>query len=373
MKFFSLAGRFILFAVVLTAIGFAMWLWNHTKDLTAPVLQPINQSYVGYSHVPNKVLGMKLETFEFKGWDGGMVQAVIAEKEGDESSRQLTVIGDLTVNKADDLGSIDYVLICVDWDHGIRSALPLAESFTAAGLKCVLWEPRGMGNRRQYCTHGLKESADVPHLINELERRNGHTTPIIVGVGQGYGAGLMLQAAAEEPRIRGLISVDACASLRESVERTLPGGGGALSPLKIWLMDMRMNSCVGIESFDVAPVESASRISRDVPVLVVNLVQDNPVSTIKDALTIYRRLPSDQRRIWTLADANDMMDATHRLMPIGRGADGKTRTVEVGLMRDADSAVVSMVHWLNDCLVPTLDAPLTVAPPRPELTPDSHL
>lgn len=372
MKYFSLAGRLLLLAVILTACGFAVWLWNRAEELAAPVLQPINQSYVGYSNVPNKVLGLKLETFKFKGWDGGEVQAVIAEQEGEESSRQLSVIGDLTVNKAEDLNRIDYVLICVDWDHGIRSAIPLAESFTAAGLKCVLWDPRGTGDRRQYCTHGLKECADVPKLINELVSRSGKENPVIVGVGQGYGAGLMLQAAAEEPRIQGIISVDSCASLRESVERTLPGGR-ALSPLTIWLMDIRINSCVGIECFDVAPVESASRISRNVPVLVVNLVQDNPVSTIKDALTIYRQLPSDLREVWTMAGAGDALDATHRSVPMGKGPDGRPRMVEIGLLRDSDSAAVSMIHWLNDQFVPTLDAPLTVAPPRPELTPDSHL
>ncbi len=371
MKLFSYTARFALIAVVVTAICFSLWLWKHTRELTAPVLQPINQSYVGFSHVPNKAMGLKLETFEFKGWDGGNMQAVIAEKEGEESSRQLTVIGDLAVHKADELDNIDYVLVCVDWDHGIRSALPLAESFTAAGLKCVLWDPRGVNDRRAYCTHGLKESADVPLLIDELQRRSGKETPVIVGVGQGYGASLMIQAAARESRIRGLISVDAYASLRESIERTLPGG--ALSPLTIWLMDMRMNSCVGIECFDVAPVESASRISRDVPVLVVNMVQDNPVSTIKDALTIYRRLPSDLRSVWTMADASDAVDATHRIVPMGRGTDGRPRLVEVGLLRDEDTAVVSMLHWLNDCFVPSLEAPLTVVPPRPELTSHSHL
>lgn len=371
MKVVSLTGRILLIAVFLTAIGVALWLWKQTLQLTAPVLQPVNQSYVGYSHVPKKSLGLRLDTFEFQGWDGGKVQAVIANKEGEESSRQLTVIGDLAVNKAEKLDKIDYVLICVDWDHGIRSALPLAESFTAAGLTCVLWDPRGADDRRPYCTHGLKECEDVPKLIDALVKRSGKENPVIVGVGQGYGAGLMLQAAAVEPRIRGLISIDAYASLRESVKRTLPGG--ALNPITIWLMDMRMNSCVGIECFDVAPVESAARISRDVPALVVNMVQDNPVSTLKDAMIIYRQLPSDLRAIWTMANDTDAPEATERALSMGRGADGKPHMVEAGLLRDEDSVPVSLLHWLNDCFVPSLDAPLTVVPPRPFLTPDSHL
>ena len=74
-----------------------------------------------------------------------------------------------------------------------------------------------------------------------------------------------------------------------------------------------------------------------------------------------------------MAGETDSMDATHRSMTIGRSLDGTPRLVDVGLLRDEDTAAVSMLHWLNDQFVPTLDAPLTVAPPRPELTPDSHL
>ncbi|MBQ1961294.1 MAG: hypothetical protein II349_07200, partial [Akkermansia sp.] len=109
------------------------------------------------------------------------------------------------------------------------------------------------------------------------------------------------------------------------------------------------------------------------PVLVVNLVQDNPVSTIKDALTIYRQLPSDLREVWTMAGAGDALGATHRAMPMGRSLDGSPRMVDVGLLHDEDTAAVSMLHWLNDQFIPSLDAPLTVAPPRPELTNDSQL
>lgn len=361
----------LLIAAVPAAIAGGVWVWNLTCGLTAPVLIPINQSYVGFSHIPNKAPGLKLEPFEFKGWDGASVQAVIAEKDGEESSRQLSVIGDLAVNAADDLGRIDYVLLSVDWDHGIRSALPLAESLTAAGLKCVLWESRGTDDRRPYCTHGLKERADVPLLIDALVQRDGCENPVIVGVGQGFGAGLMLQAAAVESRIRGVIAVDAMASLRESLQRTLPEH--ALSPLALWLVDLRMNSCVGFECFDVAPVESAALIHRNVPVLVVNLVQDNPVTTLRDAVTIYRQLRSDVRQVWTLAGPEDAPDATVRPVPAGRGLDGRPVMVDVVLHRDEDSAVTAMVHWLNDSFVNALEAPGVVVPDRPVLSPDAHL
>lgn len=365
--------RWLLFLLLLAAVVGGVRLWWYVDELTEPVLTPMNQSYAGYASLPERAPGLRLESFSFRGWDGGEVPAVLAVKEGEESSRQLSVMGDLTVRKAERLGRIDYVLLCVDWDHGIRSALPLAESLTAAGLTCVLWEPRGADNRRLYCTHGLKESADVPLLLDALAERSGKENPVVVGVGQGFGAGLLLQAAAHEPRLRGLVSIDAYASLRESLGRTMPPS--LLSSLTIWLMDLKISSAVGFECFDVAPVESAARIDRNVPVLVVNLVQDNPVSTLKDALTIYRQLSSDCRDVWTLRSPEDAPEAEQREFTFFVGSDAKRRkvSVPVGLVRDEDSAPAAVIHWLNDRFVEAMESPHVVVPARPVLSSDSQL
>lgn len=365
--------RIFLLAMLLGMAGGGVWLWRYVSDLTDPVLCPINKSYAAYSIVPEKPKGLKLAPFSFKGWDGGDVQAVLAVKEGDESTRQFSVMGDLAVHKAEQLGRIDYALISVDWDHGIRSALPLAESLTAAGIRCILWEPRGVGNRRPYCTHGLKECADVPLLMDAANSLLDIKDPVVVGVGQGFGAGLLLQAAAMEPRLRGLVAIDAYASLRESISRTLPDT--PLSLLTLWLMDMRINSSVGFECFDVAPVERAASIDRNVPVLIINLVQDNPVVTLKDAVTIYRQLPCDTRELWTLRTAEDAPGAASRTLAWTVGKDGKKQRgkVEARLLKDEDEAVTSMVHWLNDTFVTALDTPRVLVPERPLLTPDAKL
>jgi len=369
--------RPIIWLVSLSALAALVWggvrLWYEVDDLVYPVLSPLNQAYAGYSKVPEKALGLRLEPLAFKGWDGGDMTAVIAERDGEESSRQLSVIGDLAVHPAERLHHIDYVLVCVDWDHGIRSALPLAESLTAAGLRCVLWEPRGADDRRPYCTHGLKESADVPLLIDALLEHSGKEKLTIIGVGQGYGAGLLLQAAAREPRLRGLVSIDAYASLRESIGRTL--GDSPFNPLKIWLMDLKISSSVGFECFDVAPVESAARIDRNTPVLVMNLEQNNPVTTPKDAITIYRQLPSDCRDIWTLRSEADAPDADTRRISytVGKGNRAQEVCVEVSLLRDADSAWTSLVHWLNDTLVVSLETPHVLEPRRPNLQSSTQL
>lgn len=347
--------------------------WFRVDEMVQPVLQPTNASYRGYSLLPKKAAGLKLEPFTFKGWDDGEVQAVLATREGEESSRQLSILGNLAATPAERLGAIDYVLVCVDWDHGIRSALPLAESLTAAGLTCVLWEPRGANNRRDYCTHGLKENKDVPLLIDALAARSGKKEPVIAAVGQGYGAGLLLQAAAHEPRIRGLVSIDAYASLRRSVQRTM--ADSLLAPLTVMLMDLRINHTVGMECFDVAPVESAAEIDRHVPVLVLNLAQDSPVSDLSDAVIIYSQLRSSDRDIRTLRNETDPADAEYRRETYRKGSDAKAKTVavDVRLCRDEDAALADVVHWLNQAVVDAVMAPRVNDPARPILSSKSRL
>lgn len=356
--------RFLVSIAFIAAVWGGVSTWFYINDLVEPVLAPLNQSYVGYTNVPRRAPGLRMEPFTFKGWDGGDVQAVIAVKDGEESSRQLSVIGDLMNAPAERLHQIDYVLVCVDWDHGIRSALPVAESLTAAGLTCILWEPRGMEDRRPYCTHGLKECRDVPMLLDAVAARTGRSDLVFAAVGQGYGAALLLQATAIEPRIRGLVSIDAYASLRQSVERTMPKN--LLRPVVMWLMDQRIRRTAGMESFDVAPVERAADVDRNVPVLVVNLVQDSPVSNFMDAMTIYRRLPSDRRDVWTMRTEADPAGAVIREITLGRG--NRRESVSVSLLDDEDSAMSSIVHWINDRVVDAVEAPRVSDPARPNLT-----
>ncbi len=380
MSFFRLP-RFLFCSALLGAGLGGVWLWNYVDDMTTPLLVPVNPSYAGVTPVPVKAPGLHLEPLSFTGWDGGAVPAVIVTRAGDgadpladATSRQLAVAAELATRGAERLGAIDYVLLSVDWDHGIRSALPLAESLTAAGLSCVLWEPRGENARRPYCTHGLRESRDVPLLIDALAAHGGKESPVVVGMGQGYGAALMLQAAPHEERLRGIVAIDSFASLSESLRRMMPPSALA-APLTAWLMDRRINRVVGYECFDVAPVECAAGIDRDVPALVISLAQDNPVSTLADALNIYRRLGSDCREIWALRLPSDKADAAVRLQEVTSGSAEKRRveTVRVGLVQDAESAVAHVLHWLNDCVVTAVESPRMFEPSRPRLTKDSLL
>lgn len=358
---------------MLVPVTGALWVWQYIGNMTEPILLPLNEEYNNLSAVPEQHLGIRFTDISFKGWDGNEVTAVIAEKDDEDSSRQRSVLSGLNNRQTDKLKHIDYALVCVDWDHGIRSSLPLAEYLTAAGIRCILWEPRGKDNRRTHCTHGLQESADVPLLIDQLTKKCGKERPIIIAVGQGYGAGLLLQASAKDDRIRGIISIDALASLRESISRTMPDS--LLSQIKLALMDVHINRSVGFECFDVVPVDSATHLNRDTPALIISLQQDNPIRTINDALTIYRQLSSDTKEVWTLRTASDDPQATTRIQhcTVGQGENEQTFDIEIHLKPSENEVYTAIIYWLHDQFLTAIDKPHVSTPARPILTSDTQL
>lgn len=359
--------------VILIPIIAGLWIWRYVGILAEPILLPLNEEFQDLPLIPEQPVGMQLTHLSFQGWDGTEIPFVIVAKAEEDSARQRSVRAELTEQQVRKLQNIDYVLVCVEWDHGMQSALSLADYLTGAGLTCVLWEPRGKDNARQYCTHGLKESNDVPLLINQLAARCGKERPIIVAVGQGFGADLLIQATAKDDRIRGIVAIDALASLRESISRTMPDT--ITSKIKLALMDARINSDRGFECFDVAPVESATNIHRDTPALIVYLQQDPHIRTINDALSIYRQLPCDNKEVWALATAQDAPDATTRIQhcTVGEGENERTYDIELQLKKSKEKAYLDIIFWLYNQFLTAIDKPHISTPNRPILTPNSHL
>lgn len=373
MNIFRPLNLIILAAILIPVLG-AMYVWHQIGDMAEPIILPLNhQKNKNLSTIPEEHLGIRLSEFSFIGHDGTVIPAIEAAKDEEDSSRQRSVLSELDHTQANKLQYIDYALVCVDWDYGIRSALPLAEYLTAAGIRCILWEPRGKDNARLYCTHGLRESQDVPLLIDTLAKRCNKERPIIVAVGQGYGAGLLLRATAADDRIRGIVSIDAMASLRESISRTMPDDW--LTHVKLALIDFKICRTVGYECFDVAPVESATNINRNTPALIINLQQDNPIHTINDALAIFRQLPCDTKDAWTLRTTADPPHATTRteICTVGQGENEQQQEYELHLMESEEAAYTGIIRWLHDTFLTAIDKPHIITPQRPRLTPDSQL
>lgn len=331
--------------MLLVAAGGAFSFWRKLDTTVKNILQPANSLYIGYSDKPEKTLGVQLAPFEFTGWDGKTVQACIVQRAADpeeRTPRQLAMQDRLSGTQLKDLCEYDFVLVCADWDHSIRATLPLAEELTAAGLTCVLWEPRGKDSVRPWCTQGLQESRDIPFIINALQQQTGKKNLLIAGVGCGFGAGLMLQGAATEPRLRCVVAQQPVASLSKILKRA-----HVSTPMRE-MIGMRMNQLTGLEPFDIAPVKSAAAIRREVPVLVV--YDPAKSGAREDAIAIYTQLKSDTRLFITPRDKSDAPEATTRELIYS--PDGGTREVqqrvEVNLVPEAEALQVEMLHWLND-------------------------
>lgn len=361
-------GRIIkwVFIVILLVVGVGVFtLWRRVDVRVKRLLLPSAPMYAGYTDLPERTQGVETEPFVVQGSDGTKVQACIVRKAtGAEELTPLqhALLDRLQGRPLQDLRALDYVLVCVDWDHGIRSALPLAEQLAAAGLNCVLWEPRGSQGKRPWCTHGLKESADIPLIIDALEARAQRQGLMIAGIGYGFGAELMLQAAAREPRLRAVVAVNPEASLNKTLKRA------HVSTLMRELIGWRMNQLTGLEPFDIAAVKSAALIPREVPVMLVYEGGQQSESSLDDAVAIFTQLQSDMKRLLTLRNSQDAQDATTRT--IIYAPEGGTREVlqkvEVELTRDAEEVPEEILRWLDACVNPLQESPLpsTLIPNR---------
>lgn len=348
--------RWLLLALFVAVAAGIAGAWQYAGYLGEPVLRPSNSSLAGLSTVPSSTPGMKLEQFEVDGWDGVRIPVCIVERNGEESARQVTVTGDLGREAADAAPKADYVLVAVDWDRGIRSALPLAEALTAAHFRCVLWEPRGKDGARAFCTHGLRESRDVPAIINALVRRERGRELVIAAVGKGFGASLLMQAAAEESRISALVAMDIYKTLKEAVwtmlREELPP---YLTWPAFWLLDRKLSAAAGYECFDVAPIEAAQSIGRETAVLLVNADGDRRIATEEDALYLRSQLKSSVRDVWAPRRAGDGRNAERMAeLVIGKNKKGgqSVERIPVRLYDGEDALNIGLIRWLRDHAVP---------------------
>lgn len=341
------------FAVLAATIAGAWW---YADYLSEPVLRPFNPDFADKSVLPASTPGMKLEFFEVDGWDGVKIPVCIAVRDGEESPRQMIVTGDLGRAGADvPPPAADYVLVAVDWDHGIRSSLSLAEALTAARYRCVLWEPRGKDQVRPWCTHGLNESRDVPAIMNALARREKGRELVIAAVGRGFGASMLMQAAADDARIGTLVAMDVYKTLKEAVRSMLKE---ELPPYlaypAFWLLDRRLASTAGFECFDVAPIEAAQSIGKEAAVLLVNA--GGSVATQEDALYLRAQLKSGVREVWAPRGEKDDPAADERIaeLVIGKNKKGgkSVEYIPVRLYGGEDDLYLRLIRWLGEHATP---------------------
>ncbi len=336
---------------ILACVGGVCFLWWYSAHQADPLLRPSNPAFTGTDDYMKNYPNLQVDNFQFEGWDGTDIPAVIVQRSAQPSSQMERWRSLIDKQDYHSLKHADYVLVSVEWDHGIESALPIAEVLASAGMKCVLWESRGINDTREYCTHGLRESRDVPLLLNSLEKRDSRDDLIVIALGRGYGASLFLQSVSIEDRLSALISIDSYASLSESFKRSIPAEHEILTMGKMWLIDRQLDRKVGYEIFDVAPVESVIEMEFETPLLLMNLSQHSGLTTLNDALNIYRQSPSKVKEIWTLRDAADLQNETRTVSYAYKAADEEVRLqLDIKLKDNEDMAYVSMISWVDEMM-----------------------
>lgn len=311
-----------------------------------PILAPVNPDYEQLPMLPDARLGLAMEEFSFTSADALELPALIVKRAQEDYISAHISLASLSDEVLAGLKKIDYVLISVEWDHGMRSAFQLAEILSSTGLKCVLWESRSLNVSRPYCSHGLRESTDVPLLIDALEARAGKKNLRIVALGQGFGANLFLQAVALDERVQGLVVIDAFTNLRASLKRTM--NEGLLSWFYLWLIDRRVSSVAGYECFDVAPVESVSRIGDHCSLLVISTQGEQAIANFDDSLQIYRRASTPTKEIWRLRMPDEKLILKNEFLIFSAtGPIAKKIKLAVGIKLDNEEILLGIISWMG--------------------------
>ncbi|MEG0836405.1 MAG: hypothetical protein RSE01_06030 [Akkermansia sp.] len=353
-KFFARLFKFLIYAIILGILGLCWFAW-HTSG---PILQPYSQ----LEQTTNQKAGMKLDYFQIKGNDGIMVNACIASSLGETSrSPKQSRVFDIVKSRAK-LKSVDVhngvVLICTSWDHGIENSLSYAEALTSVGYTCLLWDPRGVDNAREYCSYGYFEAADVPILLNHVDKLLGGVDSFS-GVGHGFGASLLSMAAAKDSRIRSLISIDSFCSLKTVIAQDMKKEvGKALDFPAFWLVDWGLSSRAGFSSFDVAPVDSVR--SLNIPMMFA-CSEEYFFSPLDDVLSLYSALPSERKAIYTRRrDGEQGISREYIRVLQGKKGDKFEKKFTLSLYDGDDELMACIAEWIED----------NTQQPLPKLLPD---
>ncbi len=159
--------------------------------------------------------------------------------------------------------------------HGIRADKDVVRGWGAmlvnAGFRAVLIDLRGHGRSTgDFLTFGVTESRDLAQVLDDLDARDLRTGPVGV-LGFSYGAGVGIEWAAIDARVRAVVAVAPFASLREVVHDYVPMLSSGFVNGAIDLAGQR----AGFDPDEASPVRAITR--TDAPVLLIHGLDDGQV------------------------------------------------------------------------------------------------
>jgi uncharacterized protein len=181
-------------------------------------------------------------------------------------------------------------------DHGYSILLPDARRHGESG--------------GDIATYGLKESDDIHRWVDWLYARDLAPSQCVYGFGESYGAALMLQSLAVEPRFCAVAVESAFSTAREmSYERVSgplhlkPWFGHTLGLPVIASAELYARLRYGIDLLQPSPLEAVEHSA--VPVLLIHGDQDRNISP-RHAFILAKAAP-DHVHLWLVPGAGHTM------------------------------------------------------------------
>jgi fermentation-respiration switch protein FrsA (DUF1100 family) len=149
-----------------------------------------------------------------------------------------------------------------------------AQMLHEGGFASLMFDMRGSGLRRgEPVTLGYKERWDVMDAVRYLLTRADVDPERIGALGVSMGGATALLAAAEEPRIRALVTDSAYANLTDMIK---PGIRAFIGPFAMPLAPLIVRyaeTLLGVRADEVRPDQAAARLG-DRPMLVIHGADD---------------------------------------------------------------------------------------------------
>jgi alpha-beta hydrolase superfamily lysophospholipase len=171
--------------------------------------------------------------------------------------------------------------------HGVAdnrgSGSGIVTRFVNRGLEVIAYDSRAHGDSEgDMCTYGFHEKEDLKRVITAIGRDR------VVMLGHSLGAAIALQAAAEDPRIVGVVAAESFSDLR-----TVAGERAFYLPAWLVAKAFRYAEEKGIfDASSVSPERAAAHIK--VPVLVIHGTADDATSP-EHSERIHAALPGPKK------------------------------------------------------------------------------
>lgn len=198
------------------------------------------------------------------------------------------------------------IILSHDLSGSMENMFRVAEYLTAAEFDCIIYDLRGHGRRtEETCTYGQEEKKEVAEVIAAAVAQFGDLGSIGV-YGEGLGAAVVLQATAEVPEIRCVVSLDSFTTLKDEVWHELTKQYTKVPAYANYLTgDQILSWRMGFRCFDLAPVAGASRIT--VPSMVVSTNKTDPFYS-ECTQKIYEALASKDKMLYVPFETKDAQE-----------------------------------------------------------------